>query len=60
MGERETKIVFRSGETVSWNEGSWLFPRAVQLLDIERYRAQILAGIVLSVSTKTDSTVSIF
>ena len=49
---------YRSGkETIGWNDGAWLFPRAVQLLDIERYRGPILAGIVLSVSTKTDSTV---
>ena len=44
-------------ESVGWNDGSWLFPRAVQLLDIERYREQLLAGIILSTSTKTDSTV---
>ena len=44
-------------ESVGWNDGAWLFPRAVQLLNIERYRSQVLAGIVLSASTKTDSTV---
>ena len=42
---------------MGWNVGSWLFPKAVQLLDIQRYRHRILAGIVLSASTKTDSTV---
>ena len=45
---------------MGWNDGNWLFPRAVQLLDIERYRDQVLAGIVLSASTKTDSTVRKF
>ncbi|KAI1789614.1 ARM repeat-containing protein [Ganoderma leucocontextum] len=56
-GEALMKELFLSEqESVGWNEGSWLFPRAVQLLDIERYRNRILPGIVLSVSTKTDST----
>lgn len=31
----------------------------MQLLDIERYRKELLAGIVLSTTTKTDSTVRI-
>lgn len=48
----------RDSEIVGWNEGSWLFPRAVKILEIEEYRAQLLAGLVLSVSSKTDSTVS--
>jgi len=39
-----------------WKEGAWLFPRAVKLLQVEKYRASILAGLVLSVGTKTDST----
>ncbi|OSD07226.1 TBCD protein [Trametes coccinea BRFM310] len=56
-GEAKMKELFLSGqESVGWNDGSWLFPRAVQLLDIERYREPLLAGIVLSTSTKTDST----
>ncbi|RPD62432.1 ARM repeat-containing protein [Lentinus tigrinus ALCF2SS1-7] len=56
-GEQRMKELFLSEqESVGWNEGAWLFPRAVQLLDIERYRGQVLAGLVLSVSTKTDST----
>lgn len=44
-------------ESVGWHNAHWLFPKAVQILDIERYRDQVLAGLVLSVSTKTDSTV---
>lgn len=47
-----------SGETIGWNEGAWLFPKAVRLLDIKQYRLPILKGLVLSASTKTDSTVS--
>ncbi|KAI0761942.1 TBCD protein [Trametes elegans] len=55
-GEAKIKGLFLSDESVGWNDGSWLFPRAVQLLDIERYRKELLAGIVLSTTTKTDST----
>ncbi|KAH8104609.1 TBCD protein [Cristinia sonorae] len=43
-------------ERVGWHEGNWLFPRAVRLLEIEPYRQQLISGLVLSVSTKTDST----
>ncbi len=46
-------------EIVGWNGGSWLFPRAVKILEIERYRRPLLAGLVLSVSSRTDSTVSV-
>ncbi|KAI8978670.1 TBCD protein [Trametes punicea] len=57
QGEATMKQLFLSGqESVGWNDANWLFPRAVQLLDLERYREQLLAGIVLSTSTKTDST----
>ncbi|KAI0754966.1 ARM repeat-containing protein [Daedaleopsis nitida] len=57
QGEKMMTDLFLSGhESVGWHAGHWLFPKAVQLLDIERYRDQVLAGIVLSVSTKTDST----
>ncbi|KAF9808522.1 hypothetical protein IEO21_07853 [Rhodonia placenta] len=44
------------GEITGWNDGETLFPKAVSLLEIERYREAILAGLVLSASTKTDST----
>ncbi|KAI0657425.1 TBCD protein [Cubamyces menziesii] len=57
QGATKMRELFTSEkESVGWNDGSWLFPRAVQLLDIERYREQLLAGIILSTSTKTDST----
>ncbi|KAI0720503.1 TBCD protein [Cerioporus squamosus] len=57
QGEQLMKELFLSEqESLGWNDGAWLFPRAIQILDIERYRAQVLAGIVLSASTKTDST----
>ncbi|KAI6129812.1 TBCD protein [Pisolithus croceorrhizus] len=34
----------------------WLFPKAVRLLEIPEYRKPILTGLVLSVSTRTNST----
>ena len=50
--------VWHSGpEIIGWHEGSWLFPRVVQLLEIPEYRRSLLAGLVLSASCKTDSTV---
>ncbi|KAI0632121.1 TBCD protein [Trametes polyzona] len=56
-GQAKMKELFLSeNESVGWNVGNWLFPRAVQLLDYERYREQLLTGIILSTSTKTDST----
>lgn len=51
-------LSYSNEESVGWNDGSWLFPRVVELLEIEQYRGQLLAGLILSTSTKTDSTVS--
>ncbi|KZT12037.1 TBCD protein [Laetiporus sulphureus 93-53] len=51
------KSVFLSeSETIGWNDGERLFPKAVQLLNVERYRERVLAGLIMSVSTRTDST----
>ena len=50
--------LFSGEEIIGWNEGAWLFPKVVRLLDIKQYRQSILKGLVLSASTKTDSTVS--
>ncbi|TFY52216.1 hypothetical protein EVJ58_g10139 [Rhodofomes roseus] len=53
----KTLFLSSSGaETVNWNEGDKLFPKAVRLLEVDSYRREVLAGLVLSVSTKTDST----
>ncbi|CAA7261518.1 unnamed protein product [Cyclocybe aegerita] len=43
-------------EAVGWNEGSWLFPRAMRLLEVPEYRKHVLVGVVLSIGSKTDST----
>ncbi|KAJ3549188.1 hypothetical protein NM688_g5206 [Phlebia brevispora] len=56
-GDQLMRQLFLSeSETIGWNEGAWLFPEVVQLLDIKEYRRALLKGLVLSASTKTDST----
>lgn len=42
---------------MDWKDGARLFPKAVRLLDIARYRQAVLAGLVLSLGSKTESTV---
>lgn len=44
------------GEIVDWADGAWLFPRAVRLLDVPEYRSPVLRGLILSLSSKTEST----
>ena len=41
-----------------WQEPAWLYPKAVQLLSIERYRISVLRGLVLSIGSRNESTVS--
>jgi len=56
-GQELMKDLFLTdGEPNGWKDGAWLFPRAVELLRVERYRTSILMGLVMSVGTKTDST----
>ncbi|KAJ7780620.1 TBCD protein [Mycena maculata] len=43
-------------ELMGWKDGARLFPLAVRLLDIPRYRQPVLAGLVLSLGSKTEST----
>ena len=51
---------FRSqgDELEGWQEPAWLYPKAVQLLSIERYRISVLRGLVLSIGSRNESTVS--
>ena len=44
-------------EQIGWNDGAWLFPRALHLLEIPEYRKDVLRGIVISIGSRTDSTV---
>ena len=41
-----------------WQEPAWFYPKAVQLLSIEQYRMSILRGLVLSIGSRNESTVS--
>ncbi|KAJ7095891.1 TBCD protein [Mycena belliarum] len=43
-------------EMMGWKDGAWLFPKAVRLLEIPEYRQPVLAGLVLSLGSKTEST----
>ncbi|KXN88249.1 Tubulin-specific chaperone D [Leucoagaricus sp. SymC.cos] len=44
------------GEIADWADGTRLFPRAVRLLGIPEYRLSVLRGLILSLSSKTEST----
>ncbi|KAL5520109.1 hypothetical protein ACEPAG_1769 [Sanghuangporus baumii] len=39
-----------------WNDGAWLYPKAVRFLEIRKYRDPILRGLLLSVGSRTSST----
>ena len=43
-----------------WQDGTWIFPRAMKFLEIPEYRHSVLAGLLVSVGSKTDSTVNGF
>lgn len=45
------------GDT-SWSDSKTHFPKAVWLLDIPQYRREVLRGLVISIGSKTDVTVS--
>ena len=51
-------IILEASTAVQWADSSWLFQRAVQFLDVERYRCSVLKGLVLSIGSRTGSTVS--
>ena len=51
--------VFKSKDRTAWNNGAWLYPRAVHFLDIAEYRLPVLKGFILSVGSRTNSTVSL-
>ena len=46
-----------SRDSGTWKDGLWLFPKAVQILNIKRYRDPVLRGLVFSLGSKTDSIV---
>ncbi|TFK40548.1 TBCD protein [Crucibulum laeve] len=50
------EIFPKEEEPPQWNDGTWLFPRAVRLLEIPEYRTAVITGLLLSLNSKTDST----
>jgi hypothetical protein len=54
-----TDLEFSETENPGWNDGEWLYPRAVRLLDIVQCRKSVLTGLVLSIGSRTESTVSV-
>ena len=44
-------------EPENWGDGNWLFPKAMRFLEIAEFRGDVLAGIVMSMGSKTDSIV---
>ncbi len=52
------KFTIKDGDnSVHWNDGVWLFPKAVKFLNYEEYRFQVLRGLIISIASKTGSTV---
>lgn len=50
--------ILEAPPTAQWNDGTWLYPRAVRFLGVDQYRTQVLKGLVLSIGSRTGSTVS--
>ncbi|KAH9997907.1 TBCD protein [Russula vinacea] len=40
----------------SWQDGPWIFPKAMRFLEVPEYRPAVLAGLLISIGSKTDST----
>ncbi|KAI0251997.1 TBCD protein [Lactifluus subvellereus] len=40
----------------SWQDSSWIFPKAMHFLEVPEYRPAVLAGLLISIASKTDST----
>ncbi|KAI5896933.1 ARM repeat-containing protein [Schizophyllum commune H4-8] len=47
--------MFLQGEPVPWSDGAVFFPKAATLLDVARYRKQVLSGMILSVGSRSES-----
>ncbi|KAI9443203.1 TBCD protein [Lactarius indigo] len=45
-----------AGGSHGWQDSAWIFPRAMNFLEIPEYRRAVLAGLLVSVGSKTDST----
>ena len=47
-----------AGRSHSWQNSSWIYPRAMNFLEVPEYRPAVLAGLLISIGSKTDSTVN--
>ncbi|SRR6266404_2550519 len=47
-----------TADSHGWQDSAWIFPRAIKFLEIPEYRRAVLAGLLISVGSKTDSTVN--
>lgn len=41
-----------------WQDSSWIFPKAMRLLEVPEYRPAVLTGLLISIGSKTDNTVN--
>ena len=51
--------LFFSNDIRNWSDGAWLYPKATRLLDVKEYRIPVMRGFLMSIASKTSSTVSI-
>lgn len=42
----------------NWQDSSWIFPKAMHFMEVPEYRPAVLAGLLVSIASKTDSTVN--
>ncbi|KAH8998594.1 TBCD protein [Lactarius akahatsu] len=45
-----------AGGSHGWQDSAWIFPRAMNFLEIPEYRRAVLAGLLVSIGSKTNST----
>jgi hypothetical protein len=50
-------LIISFSEGVNWREATWLYDSIVPLLNENAYRRAVLTGLVLSIGSKTNSTV---
>ncbi|KZO96931.1 TBCD protein [Calocera viscosa TUFC12733] len=55
-GEQVLIALCNDEEARTWKEGSWFFPKVVQLLLIPTYRSCLLEGLAYGIGSKTEST----
>ncbi|KAL1728580.1 armadillo-type protein [Schizophyllum commune] len=54
-GGDKMREMLLQGEPIPWSDGATFFPKAATLLDVARYRKQVLSGMILSVGSRSES-----